>query len=83
MDGYRYSGVRTIQSDLIVRTIEATYVGVSQPEIETEKVVGILSESNETTALAVPVQTLVDFVSNGLARSQSSLWHPGRLNSGS
>lgn len=30
---------------------------------KTEKIVGILSESNETTALAVPVQTLVDFVS--------------------
>jgi hypothetical protein len=30
---------------------------------KTEKIVGILSESNETTALAVPVQTLVEFVS--------------------
>jgi len=30
---------------------------------KTEKIVGILSESNETTAIAVPVQTLVDFVS--------------------
>src|SRR6267154_2797418 len=30
---------------------------------KTAKILGILSESNETTALAVPVQTLVDFVS--------------------
>jgi hypothetical protein len=30
---------------------------------KTEEIVGILSESNETTAIAVPVQTLVDFVS--------------------
>src|SRR5712691_8248920 len=30
---------------------------------KTEKIVGILSESNEATALAVPVETLVDFVS--------------------
>jgi hypothetical protein len=30
---------------------------------KTEEIVGILSESNETTALAVPVQTLVEFVS--------------------
>jgi hypothetical protein len=30
---------------------------------KTEKILGILSETNETTALAVPVQTLVDFVS--------------------
>ncbi len=30
---------------------------------KTEKILGILSESNETTALAVSVQTLVDFVS--------------------
>lgn len=30
---------------------------------KTEKIVGILSETNETMALAVPVQTLVDFVS--------------------
>jgi trypsin-like peptidase len=31
---------------------------------KTEKILGILSESNETTAVAVSVQTLVDFVSN-------------------
>jgi len=30
---------------------------------KTEKIVGIMSETNETTALAVPVQSLVDFVS--------------------
>ncbi|MBI1747739.1 MAG: trypsin-like peptidase domain-containing protein, partial [Acidobacteria bacterium] len=30
---------------------------------KTEKIVGILSETNETTALAVSVQTLVDFLS--------------------
>ena len=30
---------------------------------KTEKIVGILSETNETAAVAVPVQTLVDFVS--------------------
>jgi hypothetical protein len=30
---------------------------------KTEKIVGILSETTETTALAVPVQTLVEFVS--------------------
>jgi hypothetical protein len=30
---------------------------------KTEKILGILSETNETTALAVPVQTLVEFVS--------------------
>src|SRR5712692_6256549 len=30
---------------------------------KTEKIVGILSESNEATALAVPVETLIDFVS--------------------
>ncbi len=30
---------------------------------KTEKIVGILSETNETMALAVPVQTLADFVS--------------------
>jgi hypothetical protein len=30
---------------------------------KTEKIVGIMSETNETTALAVPVQTLVEFVS--------------------
>src|SRR6202171_4949521 len=30
---------------------------------KTEKILGILSETNETTAMAVPVQTLVDFVS--------------------
>ena len=30
---------------------------------KTERIVGILSETNETTALAVPVQTLADFVS--------------------
>src|SRR5258708_5735415 len=30
---------------------------------KTEKIVGILSETNDATALAVPVQTLVDFVS--------------------
>ncbi len=30
---------------------------------KTEKIVGILNETTETTALAVPVQTLVDFVS--------------------
>jgi hypothetical protein len=29
---------------------------------KTEKIVGIMSETNETTALAVPVQTLVEFV---------------------
>src|SRR5712691_7474101 len=29
---------------------------------KTQKIVGILSESNEATALAVPVETLVDFV---------------------
>src|SRR5713226_4117222 len=30
---------------------------------KTEKILGILSQSNEATAVAVPVQTLVDFVS--------------------
>src|SRR5712692_6244372 len=30
---------------------------------KTEKIIGILSESNDTTAVAVPVQTLVEFVS--------------------
>jgi Trypsin-like peptidase domain len=30
---------------------------------KTEKIIGILSETNEVTALAVPVQSLVDFVS--------------------
>ncbi len=30
---------------------------------KTEKILGILSESNETTAVAVPVQSLIDFVS--------------------
>jgi hypothetical protein len=30
---------------------------------KTEKIIGILSGTNETTAVAVPVQTLVDFVS--------------------
>jgi Trypsin-like peptidase domain len=30
---------------------------------KTEKIIGILSETSEATALAVPVQTLVDFVS--------------------
>jgi hypothetical protein len=30
---------------------------------KTEKIVGIMSETNETTALAVPVRTLVEFVS--------------------
>ncbi len=30
---------------------------------KTEKILGILSESNDTTAVAVPVQTLVEFVS--------------------
>jgi hypothetical protein len=30
---------------------------------KTKKILGILSETNETTALAVPVQTLIDFVS--------------------
>jgi hypothetical protein len=30
---------------------------------KTEKILGIMSETNETTALAVPVQTLVEFVS--------------------
>src|SRR5258708_36663099 len=30
---------------------------------KTEKIIGILSETNEATALAVPIQTLVDFVS--------------------
>jgi hypothetical protein len=30
---------------------------------KTQKIVGIMSETNETTALAVPVQSLVDFVS--------------------
>jgi hypothetical protein len=30
---------------------------------KTEKILGILSETNETTAVAVPVQTLVEFVS--------------------
>src|SRR5207245_9243904 len=30
---------------------------------KTEKIIGILSETTEATALAVPVQTLVDFVS--------------------
>jgi len=31
---------------------------------KTEKIIGILCGSNETTAVAVPTQTLVDFVSN-------------------
>lgn len=30
---------------------------------KTEKIIGILNETTETTALAVPIQTLVDFVS--------------------
>src|SRR6266478_5752695 len=38
---------------------------------KTEKIVGILSETNETMALAVPVQTLADFVS----RAQPFLAH--------
>jgi hypothetical protein len=30
---------------------------------KTEKIVGVMSQTNETTAFAVPIQTLVDFVS--------------------
>src|SRR6266436_5270613 len=53
---YQLSGGKPIR-------IEGGASGGIVVDRKTEKIVGILSGTNETTALAVPVQTLADFVS--------------------